>query len=266
MRIFTLSFYFIIVAISKTFASIPTPEQLYGCSKPVDAAVFESGLLYSEKTNSGAGKELLQLLAAESGCDIHIIFKPRARIWHEIETGDTAMTINGLVNEERKKIAGFAPYMSGKNLVILKKELGPIHNFSELSKRKNIYIGAVRAYKHGQDIDDFLDQMRKEGRVKEYSDDTALTKAFAAGAFSVMFQQGLTYEKILADFDMQSKVNVIDIDKHPMTGAVVFSNKVFTAAQIKSWQHLVARLRQSGKVKQVFKRFFAEDICRKFIL
>lgn len=251
---------------SYAFSAIPTNKQVYGCEQPIEAALFESGLLYSEKTNSGSSKDLLELLARESGCEFHIDMKPRARIWREIESGEIGITINGLINEERKKFAGFAPYMSGKNLVIIKKEIKHIHSFKDIERRKDVYIGAVRSYKHGRDIDAFLDRMRKAERVKEYSDDTALTKAFALGATSVMFQQGLTYQKILSDHNLQNAVYILDIDKGPMTGATVFSSKRFNLSQIHSWQKLVDRLRHEGKIKKVFRKFFAEDICQKFIL
>lgn len=251
---------------SRGNASIPTKKQIYGCEQPVEAALFESGLLYSEKTNSGSSKDFLELLAHESGCEFHIEMKPRARIWREIESGDTGITINGLINEERKKFAGFAPYMSGKNLVIIKKDVGRIRSFKDLERRSDIYIGAVRSYKHGRDIDVFLARMRKADRVKEYSDDTALAKAFALGATSVMFQQGLTYQKILEDHNLTHAVYILDLDKGPMTGAAVFSQKKFSLGQIHAWQKLVDRLRHEGKIKHVFRKFFSEDTCQKYLL
>lgn len=252
-------------ACSSSFAK-PDKRSIYGCETPIEAALFESGLLYSDKTKTGSSKDLLELLAAESGCEFKIKFKPRARIWHELQNGGTDVTINGLMNEERKKFAGFAPYMSGKNLVIVRKDLGRVRSFSELAKMKEVFIGVVRMYKHGRDIDNFIEQMKLEGRVKAYANDSSLSRAFAAGAASVMFQQGLTYEKILQDSDLHDKVYIRDIDKGPMTGAVVLAKRKFTAEHIKAWQDLVIRLRESGKIKKVFRRFFSEETCRKYLL
>jgi len=256
----------LILLIGSVAFAKPTRQQIYGCETPIEAALFESGLLYSQETKSGSSKDLLELLASESGCVIHINFKPRARIWYELEEGTTGMTINGLMNAEREKFAGFAPYMSGKNLVIVKKELGNISTFAEFKKLKDVYIGVVRTYKHGRDIDQFIDEMKKMSRVKEYADDTALLKAFAMGATSIMFQQGLTYEKMLTDHQLEDAVRVLDIDKGPMTGAVALSKKRFTPEQIKAWQALVIRLRREGKIKKVFRKFFSEKTSRQYLL
>jgi ABC-type amino acid transport substrate-binding protein len=247
-------------------ASIPAKRHVYGCEKPLHAALFESGLLYSDKTGTGSSQDLLELLATESSCEIQISAKPRARIWYELENGSTDLTINGLISEERKKFGEFAPYMNAKSLVIIKKELSDVHSFGDFARLKTAYVSAVRSYKYGPDIDHFLDQMRKEGRVKEYKDDTALTRAFADGATSMIFLQGLTHEQILKENALEDKVRILNIDHGLVTGSFVFAKKNFTAQQLQAWQELVLKVRKNGQIKQIFKKFFGEKASQQFLL
>jgi polar amino acid transport system substrate-binding protein len=241
-------------------------KHIYGCEKPLNAALFESGLLFSVKQNRGSSKDLLELLAAESGCEIQLEIKPRARIWSDIKSGDTAMTTNGLISAERQEFAAFAPYVSGKNIAFIRKELGPVKSFDDIANLKGTYIGVVRKYKHGNDIDDFIEKMKKLGRVREFTDDAILNRVFAAGGVGVMFQMGLTYKGMLEENHIEDKVNIVDLEKHPVMAGVVFSKKRFTAEQIKAWQDLVLKLRKSGKLKKIYVKFFGQETADKYLL
>ncbi len=234
-------------------------------AKPISFAFFESGLLYSESTNDGIDKGVMEELARRSRCAFEFSVKPRARIWLELERGELMMTGSALRTEEREAYAWGVNYFGMKAELMLRSVGGTgLRNKEEFLKDESLKIGAARAFKHGEAMDSFIDELRQRNRVVDVPP-SSVFEMFSRNRFAAVpvYPLDSVYRDKL-DLSQYSIVDWFPSDKS-LPRALLFSKKHFSKAQVQDWRVLVQQMKDDGTLKKIFTRYAGKEGAEKLM-
>jgi polar amino acid transport system substrate-binding protein len=95
----------------------------------------------------------------------------RARIWADLANGASDMTVSGIQTAERDRFAWFSHYLTMKNYALVRLANGTkIQGADNFLKQPKLKFGVVRAFRHGEQQDKWLNQLRAQQRVEESPD------------------------------------------------------------------------------------------------
>lgn len=228
--------------------------------KPIRLAFYEFGYFYFQDKQGAQGidKDIADELAKRSGCKFDTQVMVRARIWAELSKGGLDMSLSGIQNPERDQFAWFAHYLSMKNYAVVRAPLASKTTSAEsFLKQPQLQFGAVRAFKHGADQDQWLDTMRSHNRVQDSANVDTLFKKLKEGRIDAMFAQPAVYGKTIADMDMAKEVVVQDWTpgEKGVPHGLILAKSRFSETDAKAWQALVATLRTDGTLKRIYTRY-----------
>jgi polar amino acid transport system substrate-binding protein len=227
--------------------------------RPIRLAFYEYGFLYFQEGERARGidKEFIDALAARSGCRFEFQVLARARIWADLERGQLDMSVSGIRTPERERFAWFAHYLSMKNHVLLRSALSPVQRSSAgFAASTGLQFGTVRAFRHGEWQDQWLEPLRKAQRVQESANVEVLFRKLRQGRIDAMFSQPPVYRKFLTPEDMKHLV-IQDWapDSKGVPHGLILAKSSFSAPQAEQWQHWVNELRADGTLRQIFERY-----------
>ncbi len=237
------------------------------CPAPITFALYENGSIYETKSDTGIDKDVALELAKRSGCRFEFSVKPRARIWHELEEGRLMMTGSGIQSEQRDQFAWSVRYMVQKNYVLVAKSL-EAKSADQFAADPRLLWGAVRAYKHGEHADAFLDKLRGSSRVMEEADVEAVFRRFAtAHRIAAILATPPAYAKYIKELNLADQLHVEDwfAEDPPIQHALFFSRKHFSAAEIDKWHAIVKQMRADGTLKNIFKKYLGEVDAQRML-
>lgn len=231
--------------------------------KPVRLAFYEFGLLYNN--GRGIDKDVVDALRQRTGCRFEISVMPRARIWQDLENGALDMSVSGIQNPARDRFAWFAPYMALKNMAVTTPPSATPDAFLKRDKAK---WAAVRAFKHGQTADRFLEQMRQQGRVIDVPDVASAFTLLKAGRVEGMFAQSPVYRLHLQAADLSGRFTLTDwaSQEAPVPHALILSKSRFTQSQAEAWQKQVNELVVDGSMLRILRQHLPADEARAQML
>lgn len=225
------------------------------CPAQINVALYEFGLLYTD--GKGIDQDVINELQRRSHCSFSQTVLPRARIWHDLETGDLAMSVSGIQNAQRDQFAWFAPYMSIKNVSIINKSLSKkIQSFDDFLQDPSLKWGAVRAFKHGAVQDQFLAQLQAQQRVIEVSTVAQLFELLKAGRIQGLFSQSPVYGYYIPKLGLAMQMTAQDwapLEK-AVPHALILSKKHFSAEQAEQWKMLIDTMNQDGTMQQILAK------------
>ena len=235
-------------------------------SKPISFAFFESGLLYSESSNDGIDKAVVDELARRSKCAFEPALKPRARIWLELERGDLMMTGSALRTDEREVYAWGVNYFGMKADLLVRNVSGNLpRSKEEFLKDESLKLGATKAFKHGDAMDDFIDELRRRNRVIDVPPGNNF-EMLVRSRFDAMptYPLDVIYRNKhdLTQFSLAS--DWFPSDKSPPR-ALLFSKKYFSREQVLEWRALVQQMRDDGTLKKIFTNYVGRDGADKLM-
>lgn len=225
----------------------------YGCTAPIKVALYDIGLLYSDSTKSGIDKDFLELLSKESNCQFETSLMPRARIWSELESGSLAISTSGISTPERNAFAYFINYIQSKNYALLRVsdknlKLTNLNDFFQPESRN--FIGVVRSFKHGTEIDSFLKKAYTKNRVKEFASIQNVYKAFLNNEINLMFSLQIVFPQLLKDYELERKIVIKNVSSENIPHGLILSRKKFNETQYQNWNILINKLLKNGSVKK----------------
>lgn len=252
----------LLAAAASAFAEAGLPR----CPVTISFALFEHGQIYSAVSDRGIDKDLVEELARRSGCRFEVVVKPRARIWHEIESGKLMMTGSGIPNETRRQFAWFITYAALKNYVMVRTTLGA-NSAQQFEANPELLLGAVRSYKHGVRIDEFLDRLRDQKRVVEEPDLRNVYLNFLRKRTDAIFVEPLVMTTYQAEMASQEPVRIEDWfpDEKPFRSGLVLSRRHFSDEDVKSWQRLISEMQSDGTLRRIFSRYLPAGQVRTML-
>lgn len=236
-------------------------------SAPVRLAYYEYGYFYFDK-GRGIDPDVVSELERRTGCKFETQVMARARIWADLASGDLDMSVSGIRNPERDRFAGFANYLSMKNYALVQKNAAArVHQAEDFVGLKALQFGVVRAFKHGEKQDQWLDQLRREKRVQESPDVETVFRKLKEQRVDAMFSQPPVYRRNIAELGMQNEVVVQDWtpgEKGVPLG-LILSKRRFSDADVARWQALLNQMRTDGTLKKIFTRYLPPDEAVKML-
>ncbi len=236
------------------------------CPAPISFAFFEAGLLYSEKTNDGIDKAVMEELARRSKCQFDFAVKPRPRIWLELERGELMMTGSALRSEEREAYSWAVNYFGMKADVMVRNVNGIAPKTKEeFLKDDTLKMGVGRTLKHGEAMDRFIDELQQRGRVVD---------APPGAGFEMLMRERFAAIPIYPlDTNYRNKHDLsqftIATDWFPtdksLPRALLFSKKHFTKAQVQEWRTLVQQMKDDGTLKKIYTKYTSKEAAERLM-
>ena len=234
--------------------------------KPISFAFFESGLLYSEKTRDGIDKAVMEELARRSKCQFDFSLKPRARIWLEMERGDLMMTGSAIRTEEREAYAWGVNYFGLKAEVMINNVNGNAPKTrEEFLKDDSLKMGVARAFKHGEAMDSFIEELRLRNRVADVPPGS-MYEMFTRNRFAAMpvYPLDTVYRDKHDVSQFSTATDWFPADKS-VPRALLFSKKHFSKAQVQDWRLLVQQMRDDGTLKKIYANYAGKETAEKLM-
>lgn len=249
------------------FGSSPVAWAAPVCpSQPISFAFFESGLLYSESSHDGIDKAVMKELAHRSKCKFDFSFKPRARIWLEMERGVLMMTGSAIRSPQRDAYAWGVNYFGLRAEVMIRGGDGSTPKTrEEFLNDETLKMGVARTFMHGPAMDQFIDELRRRNRVVDVPPgsmyEMLMRNRYAAMPFYPLDQ---VYRDKHDAGQFSVAADWFPTDKS-VPRALLFSKKYFTQAQVQEWRALVQQMRDDGTLKKIFTRYAGKETAEKLM-
>lgn len=234
-------------------------------TRPIRLAFFEYGLYYSH--GDGIDKDLVEALQKRSGCRFDIQVQARARTWEELRTGALDIATSALETPERDEFAWFEPYLRIKNLVVLPDDVGQsVKSAADFLADPKLMLGVVRGFKHGEEYDRWIDQLRRDNRVVDYVDAELLFRNLAAHRVDGAIADPLVYHLLLEPAQL-SRMTIEDwIPSQPGDPVnLVFSKTRFDRAAMEEWRGLIRDLVADGTLSAIFQRYLPPEEAERLV-
>ncbi len=128
---------------------------------------------------TGIDKDIVDELIKRSGCKFETQVMARARIWADLANGALDMTVSGIQTAERDRYAWFAHFLTMKNYALVRHANdAKVQSADDFLKQPKLKFDVVRAFRHGEQQDQWLDQLRAQQRVEE-NPDVDMTRTIA---------------------------------------------------------------------------------------
>ncbi|WP_238474367.1 substrate-binding periplasmic protein [Pseudomonas cavernae] len=221
--------------------------QRYGCEQPIRLALYQNLVFYRE--GQGIDPDMVVELQRRSGCRFDISLLPRSEIWARLQAGSLDMSTSGIATSERRRFAFFVPYLYLRNKLILPASLAlQVESLDAFERLTGARLGVIRGYRHGPYLDNGVRVLRGEGRVLEFSDDTARFAALREGEVSALIGHDLNLSGSLPA-EQQLDYRVVDVVPGPaVPHGLILARKHFSPAQAAAWLRLVEAMRLDGSL------------------
>ena len=267
----TLSFWVRCVAFQEiVLAWVGADATLCGPT-PIRLAFYEYGNFYFENDGStpkGIDKDLVDELIKRSGCRFTTQVMARARIWADLASGDIDMSVSGIETAERDQFAWFAPYLTMKNYALVSTDIASkVHTGDAFVSQGQYKFGAVRAFKHGEQQDHWLEQLREQQRVEESPNVEALYRKLKDHRIDAIYSQPAIYSRLLTTLNMNSSVVVQDWTptEKGVPHGLILSKKSFSESDVQQWRNILDTLRRDGTLARIFSRYVSEPEAARML-
>jgi polar amino acid transport system substrate-binding protein len=250
--------------LASLFSSVAAAGSVNCGAKPISLAFFSFGLFYFTQDGQGMGisPDVVDELIKRTGCKIISQEVPRARTWSDLETGHLDMTVDGILNDERKDFGWFLPYNKIKNYALVRKNVATnVQGPKDFRDQDTLVFGVVRSFNHGEELEQWLDDMRLEKRVEESVHIEILFNKLMLGRIDAIFAPPVVYRKLLSDFNIEDDVEIQDWapSDEGIVASLVLAKNLFSDIDAKDWERLILDMRNDGTFKKIFSRYLSED-------
>ena len=176
------------------------------------------------------------------------------------------MTGSGIPTPERKTFAWFVTYLVQKNYVVVHRTVNA-RSAAEFFAGSDLRWGSVRGYKHGTHADEFLDLLRRSGRVAEDSDIGVVFRLFARGRTSALLSTPPVYARYLRELMLPEQVRIEDWfpGDQPIPHALVLSRRHFGEEEYEGWRRLLREMRDDGILCAIYTRYLGNADAERLL-
>ena len=234
--------------------------------RPVRLGLHEHGIFF--ENGRGIDKDLVDELAKRSGCRIEMQVLVRARFWTDMEHGALDMGVFGIRTPEREKFASFVPYLTLKNLAVVRSDIAAkVRTAKEFMDDPKLILGVVRAYKHGDPQDGWIASLREQGRVEESPDPEALFQKVRARRLDAIFAQPPVCAEYLRDLKMERDVVVEDWTPSAKGTeyGLILSRQRFNESDAAAWKRIIDRMKADGSLLAILRKYLPESDAQRML-
>jgi len=245
-----------LVAGVSALASAMALGQQAGCG-PYRLALYEYGsLAFQREGEDAAGIDvaIVEEVSRRTGCRFDVFMDSRVRTWDDLEKGVLDMTVSAIATDDRAKFVRFAIYMKGRNRLLVRTDLPtPVRSMQEFAEQRQLRLAVVKGFKHGLRWDDWINALRRQGRVDEYPDASIAARLVFLGRDAAFISEPVVWGLILADSKLEGRVTVIDglpLDNY--AAGFAMSRKRVREDDARKIQSAIADMRADGSLYRIF--------------
>lgn len=172
------------------------------CSRTLTVGYYDAGAFYDPSTDAGIDRDVMEEIGRRTGCKFSGKFLSRGLIFLAFEQGKLDVVTSAIPTPERLKFGAASPFFWVRNELITKKD-HDVHDSPEafLADSK-LRLGVINRYLYGAGWDEWIDALRKQGRVEVVGDTHQLMRLLDAGridAFPAVPLGSGTYVRLYGD-------------------------------------------------------------------
>jgi polar amino acid transport system substrate-binding protein len=242
-------------------AGVQAWAQPLGCG-PYRVALYEYGSLAFRRaglSTAGIDVDIVDEVGRRTGCKFETFVDARVRTWVDLAAGALDMTVSAIETDERKGFARFVIYMSGRNRLLVRADLPrPVPTLEAFSQHSPLRLAVVKGFRHGPQWDDWIAQLRQQGRVDEYADANVAARLVALGRDAAFLSEPIVWKRILADSKLAGKVTVIDAfpDDNYAAGFALSRARV-REDDARKIQEAITSMRADGTLYKIFSAYLS---------
>lgn len=216
-----------------------------------------------DRSWQGIDKDMFDELARRSGCELHLVVESRVRIWDQLRSGATGLTLSAVPTPERKAFAEFVPYAQGRYHLMLRPDVAPrVKSLAAFEADAALTLLVVKGYAHGPTLDAAIERLRARKRVHEVADFAAVLRMAGAGRAHAILALPSAWAQADAAFGEQQAWVALDVAPADRTlGALALSLQMPAADRQRLRRSLEGML-ADGTVTAILRRHLGEAAAR----
>lgn len=210
----------------------------------------------------GIDTDVIDELRRRTGCQLTMVLESRVRIWTMLEAGKLDMTVSGIASPARATFAHFIPYFASRNYVLLSKDVDPsVRSLEALAADPRYKVAAVKSFRHGPTLDAWLERLRKQGRVYDAVDFTALMRLATTGRVQAIIALQTSWVPLRTE-TAAAGLRIMDwAQNDQVVGCLVLSRQRMPAPTVALMAQTIAAMRQDGTLEAIFARHMGAELA-----
>jgi polar amino acid transport system substrate-binding protein len=170
------------------------------------------------------------------------------------------MTVSGIPTPERRVYADFLPYFWTRNQLVSLADTPVPESPAAFTANPALRLGVVRSYRHGPGWDEWIDHLRKLGRVEEVADAQGLVNLLRGRRITAFPGLPAVTGALVERYDLREKVVLRHWfrDRPKIESGLVLSRQRLPAPTVASIRLALEALRNDGSLLAIYKRHFPE--------
>ncbi|MFZ6776003.1 substrate-binding periplasmic protein [Undibacterium sp. Ji83W] len=238
-----------------------------GCGS-IQLAYYELGALYYHNPDgsyAGIDKDVVEEVSRRSGCKFDTVLESRVRIWTQLKNNILDMSVSGIPTPEREKFAEFIPYFSTRNYILLHRDM-PAHNQSMAGflADTSLKVGVVKSFKHGPQLDEWLDKLWTQKRVYEVADFDTLLRLFFAHRVDAVMALPTVWEPLLKKEDISKQIQVHDwAPQDSIVHGLIVSRERVSKTRRDLLKKAIYSMADDGSLEKIFSKHVGSKLARE---
>lgn len=235
---------------------------------PYRVAFHEFGSLYFKDATGqyvGIDKDVVDEVSRRSGCRLEGFLDSRIKTWKHMEAGFLDMTVSALSNPERVRFAQFAPYLRTRKLLVVHAG-GAVTSLEAFANRSQLRLAVGKAFRHGAALDAWVDALRTQGRVDEYTDAEAVVRVFALGRADAFIADPIGDRPLLLRNGLEGRVGYLEpVGQESSVAGLAFSRKRVAEADVQTMRLALESMRKDGTLLAILRRHLPPEAAMQLL-
>jgi len=232
-------------------------SQALACG-PLRMSYYDYPGLYERRPDGGEhgfDVDLVQAMAARSGCAIQPVYNSSKRAWQAMAEAQMDLMVSALQTPEREAQYEFLLFARTRALMLMAQPMAPGLSSAAAFQASGARVLLVRGTSYTPRVADWVASLRAQGRVSEAGDMPAALRAFAAGRAEAL----LIYPMALVGRDAEWLERHALLDWWPEEtayGGWAMNRKTVSAADRKRLRTAAEALRADGTLQRLGRKHF----------
>lgn len=232
---------------------------------PYSVGVYSFGAFYyrtAQGQPTGIDPDLIEALAARSGCQLDPELESRARIWARMAQGLLDISLSAIATPDREQYAEFVPYMRSRNEALMRRELAARYPTAEsFAADPSRTVLVVRSFKHGPSLDRWIEALRRQHRVVDVGDFETGLRALQHGRADLIFAHPLNLEHESTEL-MQEMVLLDWAPQDTVQAGLAMSRTRVSEIDRQRLREALRSLLRDGSVERILHRHLSEGMVQ----
>lgn len=235
--------------------------------RPISAGSYESGVTFDPKTHSGFDVDVMDELAHRTGCRFALSYDSRVRLWSKLTEGQLDMMVSALDLPDRQAYARFIVHSWTRTVVLAHQQPGFPTSPQAFLADHHLLSGSVKTYRYSPGVDEWVNQLRNEGRTYDAPDTPTLIKVFDAGRVAVITIPPESLAEIGHRYPVtQPYARLHWFDRFPKAGGgLALSRATLPPALGDLLQKEMDQMRADGSLLRIASKYFDRNAAVDFI-